>query len=365
MFSLKIPFGLQNNCLVTPSEVDRGLACNCTCPGCNLPLVANHPKSSKRVKYFSHYADKSCSTGYETALHLAAKRVLSENKWLLVPGLSCELTLVDKGTQTEANVKKSIEGGRIILDLVEQEVHEYLNIIPDIVAKVGGKTLIIEIAVTHTIDDVKLEKLKKLNFPVLEIYLKPSSYIHSLEEIKNLVLNTHENRAWIVNPKLLELNQQLESDAKKILLERKNEVLEQRKKENEKREVYLRLSDEEKILYELSLLKIDLIDIDSINGKIVNGSDSYGVINHLWQLQIYKEFIHKKCGLSFNREDVLKCLKEKFITHSVFRNSEEVSIYRYLEFLTDKGLIDRTQSNQYVVRRDLSRNNPPHQKQNY
>ena len=172
---MEIPFGLQNNRLVTPSEVERGLACNCSCPGCNVRLVANHPKSSKRVKYFSHYANKGCSTGYETALHLAAKRVLTENKWVLVPGLFSELTLSDKDTGTQVSVKKSIKGGEIILDLVEQEVREYLNIVPDIVAKVGGKTLFIEIAVTSPINDIKLEKLNKLNFPVLEIYLKPST----------------------------------------------------------------------------------------------------------------------------------------------------------------------------------------------
>lgn len=358
MFSLKIPFGLQDNLLVTPSEVERGLACNCICPGCNIRLVANHPKSSQRVKYFSHYANKGCSTGYETALHLAAKRVISENKWILVPGLTSEIALVDKDTQVEARVKKSIEGGKIILDFVEQEVREYLNIVPDIVAKLGGKTLFIEIAVTSPINDIKLEKLKTLNFPVLEIYLNPTSNLPSLEEIKTLVLNTLENRAWRVNPKLLQLNQFVEAKAKKILLIKKNEVLKRRKTENAAREKFLKLSNTEKILYELNHLKISLADIDPIIRGNIEDSDTYDVAHSLWRLYIYKELIHKKLGSSFKRENVLNCLEKKLISPLIFKYSKEVSIYRYLEFLTGQGLIDRIQSNEYIVKRDISSNNP-------
>ena len=353
MFSLKIPFGLQNNNLVTPSEVKRGLACNCICPGCNARLIANHPKSSKRVNYFSHYACKGCSTGYQTALHLAAIRVISENKWILVPDIYSELTLVDEDTLAEAKVERSIKGGIVILDSVEQEVHEYPNIVPDIVAMKGGDVLFIEVAVTSVIKESKLDKLKMLNFPVLEIYLKPNSDIPSLEEIKKLVLNTAGNRRWVVNPKLLQLNQLVEAEAKKILTAKKNEILEQRTKDDIQHEKYLKLSATEKILYELNLLKIDFKDISHVIGVKVNGSDDFGVSSSLWQLEIYKEFIHKKQGSFFSRRDNINHLVNKFVIDSKFDNLLEVAIYRYLEFLQETSLINRILSDKYAVEENI------------
>ena len=58
----------------------------------------------------------------------------------------------------------------INIDRVELE-KRYNDIIPDIVIFAGGRQFFVEIFVTHCIDDVKLEKLKKQTFLPLKLIL--------------------------------------------------------------------------------------------------------------------------------------------------------------------------------------------------
>ena len=57
-----VPFGLKDGRLYEPLQVERGLACSCTCPGCGARLVAKHAPSGKVRPHFAHDKESDCAT---------------------------------------------------------------------------------------------------------------------------------------------------------------------------------------------------------------------------------------------------------------------------------------------------------------
>ena len=336
--NLKVPFGIRDGALVTPTEVCSGLKCMCVCPGCGDRLVANHTKASTRRDYFSHYAGSSCSTGYESALHLAAKRVLVESKKILVPGIEVSRHYHDRANDISTFAEKAVQAKTIALDHVEEEVRQFDGIIPDIVAQTQGKTLLIEIAVTHYVDEAKLEKLKRLPYAVLEISLEPSSSVPNLEEVRELVLNTSNNRKWLVNPRIMQL--QLEADT---------EAHEEAKRILRARESYKLLPEKQKFAIELKRANTSLRELGNKIGKRVTGGNSFGVSNQLWQLFVYRKFIQRKEGDWFHADDVFFTLDKRFTVIEVFKDSPKIAIYYYLQHLEELKLVRRSYGKNYEV----------------
>ena len=75
----QITYGLHSGDLVHITEVERGLACGCICPCCENQLIAR--KGPIVAHHFAH-AGENCEGGAETALHLAAKEILSQSGYI-------------------------------------------------------------------------------------------------------------------------------------------------------------------------------------------------------------------------------------------------------------------------------------------
>ncbi|PNG50282.1 MULTISPECIES: competence protein CoiA family protein [unclassified Variovorax] len=81
-----IPFGLRpDGSLIDPFTAERGLTCNCVCPGCRLPLMAR--QGDILVHHFSHVGNNNCRNGQTAALLLAAKQVLQSHRRIELPEL--------------------------------------------------------------------------------------------------------------------------------------------------------------------------------------------------------------------------------------------------------------------------------------
>jgi len=176
----------RSNDVVHISEVQRGKDCDCHCAFCKEILVAK--KGNKKRHHFSHYNKKvSCKYGRETGLHLAAKRIISQEKilWLPPSEISGENTI------------KVDRGGTVKVISVELE-NRVQNIIPDVVVTIGGKRIIIEIFVTHPIDEEKKSKIEQMRLSCIEIDL--SSYKDEtieFEMLKRLLLRENGLSRWI------------------------------------------------------------------------------------------------------------------------------------------------------------------------
>jgi len=154
---LNLVYALKDGAIVNIAEVDSGLKCNCICPACGERLIAK--KGSKKVHHFAHHSGTNCEYGYETSLHLAAKSILMNAKKMTLPAVYVHF----KNTgRSKALVSEPRE---ITIDHVELE-KRYDDIVPDVVVYSEGKFFFVEIFVTHSIDDLKLNKLKREDISV-------------------------------------------------------------------------------------------------------------------------------------------------------------------------------------------------------
>lgn len=160
-------------------EVERGIACNCTCWECNRRLVAR--QGLVREWSFAHQADSDCTGGVETQAHRYAKAVINEAGGLYV-----------------ASVRPDAWGAlhpRFIQLAPVRTEERIAGFRADLVGSLKGRELIIEVKVTHRCPANKIRTYRDLNMSVLEIDLAPFRYA-TADELREAVLK-RATRYWL------------------------------------------------------------------------------------------------------------------------------------------------------------------------
>lgn len=179
------------------SEVSNGLACNCICLKCSSELIAAN-NGQKQIPHFRHKHTTNCDGSPETGLHLLAKQIISESNSIRI-------------------------SNNIRFNYSECLVEKFLfDIVPDIQLKdEHGNLWIVEVFVTHKVDQKKLSKIKGFNLNCLEIDLSNVDRHISKEDLKILVLeelqckailNETINRSKEIEEKHIKLNRPSDSD---------------------------------------------------------------------------------------------------------------------------------------------------------
>jgi len=188
--------------VVSIKNVANGLGCGCKCPVCHEAVMAR--QGSLREWHFAHTSGVECGNALETDLHLAAKQILAETGWMLVPEMvsTIEVEVSDNIAACGTSTRPS---GR--LDFQKTEVERALGKVrPDVLAFIDGVPLCIEVAVTHLVDDEKKTILWNAGIPTIEILLSPSEIdLWDWESLHDAVINNIENKQWIVNMRELDL----------------------------------------------------------------------------------------------------------------------------------------------------------------
>jgi hypothetical protein len=190
-----IPIGLKDGRPVDVTMVPRGKACGCICPACHGALVA---AKGEKLQYFRHLQRDNCTTGAETGVHLLAKEILAEHRWLRIP-MACAKhgnrppRLVVKEqvwpfqTAEIEPVLSDKDGRRIRPDLI---VRGEVNATPF--------ALLIEIRVRHKQDARKRDEVKRRGLAAIEIDLSRQPPIATREYYRSQILDL-ANRHWIFN----------------------------------------------------------------------------------------------------------------------------------------------------------------------
>ena len=176
-------------------QIDKshnGLACNCTCPICGESLIAKKGNGGK-VPHFAHKQDSPCTHPEyikQTNIHAMAEQIFLEEKEIELPSLS---------SQAGNYIAYFFRGGKWQIEEVELE-KKISDFIPDIILKKGNDTLLIEIYVTHAVDENKKNKIIEANLPVIEIDL--SEFVHDDMTKEDLRLHLRETARmnWIHMP---------------------------------------------------------------------------------------------------------------------------------------------------------------------
>ncbi|RCX31684.1 competence protein CoiA family protein [Thioalbus denitrificans] len=193
-------------------EVPRGHACECFCPSCGEPVLAR--QGEVRQWHFAHVSGTECERAAETALHLAAKHLLLEATGMNVPEdrVNQTMTLPDGRAGTGEAIQQA---GWI--DFLHVDLEATLGPVrPDVVATIGETMLLVEIAVTHFVDEKKRTLLSKLGLPAIEVNLAAiQGDKWDREFLRQVVVEGTDHKTWI-HP--LDRNR-LNSEAQKKALE--------------------------------------------------------------------------------------------------------------------------------------------------
>lgn len=331
-FDVKLRFGIQDGKIVEITEVESGLACGCVCPLCGGRLEA--VKGEKRAWHFRHYGEEcNLVNAQQTALHILAKEIIAEEKVFMFPGYTIGKADLNKKYELHYELPEILEkytkdSTKINCNSVVCE-KRVSDIVPDIIVNVGGKECIIEIAVTHFVDETKRNKIIKIGIPTVEVDL--SDYINEpdmREKLKDILVNNDKHKKWIYNPQknerindaekdydalhkkaLDELHKKEAEEYKKIQAQKEKIKLEEQKrekaeillnslfeKENYEKEIR-RLRSDEKFYAELQKLTFS----KSLRGTIpfyldipITGEFIFECDRRIWQSKIFDGFIYNR-----------------------------------------------------------------------
>lgn len=171
----------SNNQSVYIMDVANGAACNCHCPICRGPLIAKQGKHN--TPHFAHKPDENgvvrdCPGAYMTMKHIIAEDIIEREKKLMFP----------KYYYVEEQV--------IQFDSIEREErNDRPDLQPDIVGIYCGIRFLIEIKVSHAVDETKKQKIIDEKLDCLEIDISDVE----IEDLKDFLLGKSVGRIWVNN----------------------------------------------------------------------------------------------------------------------------------------------------------------------
>jgi len=202
MTALLLPFAKRifDGEYVSPDEVERGRACNCVCPGCNLEVVAR--QGPERIWHFAHSKSKKCSTGYEVSIHELAKQLLRQHKEFLLPSLVASVLGRDAfGFQLEVQ-EPVLQSKLVKLDDCKTGV-DVGGVNVDAIGTLNSHEVLIEISVFHRLMPDKEERIIATGIPSFQINLNQFTAKQATKELLEKALFANEsNRRWIFHPRL-------------------------------------------------------------------------------------------------------------------------------------------------------------------
>lgn len=210
---LKVPFGKQNDKLVSPNDnLAIGLDCECTCPGCGAALVLRH---GRKRRHFAHHNSPVYDNCVSQAIHSAAIQVLMEAKHIMIPA---NWLHVKRYANTGQLVERYLElcpKRRVRFDECLAEVtvsHPDLGTVrPDVVGFRGDRQLFVEMWYRHQVDEEKKAKLAAIGVPAIEVWLQDLDLEEGFAAIERRVL--HEALShWLFYPGEQEARAKLQAE---------------------------------------------------------------------------------------------------------------------------------------------------------
>lgn len=142
----------------------------------------------------------------ETLLHLKAKEILERERRIRLPDLAVELDAVtDEGHVLSRQC--SVPGRVVGLEAVVLE-KQMGRIRPDVMASTlaapdwPSSQILVEITVTNTISDERLERIRAQNVAAIEIDISRMGGVVTEAEFARLVVDEHAGKRWLHHPRL-------------------------------------------------------------------------------------------------------------------------------------------------------------------
>ena len=205
---VKLCFGMRDGHVVHISQLtaqEKGLRCNCTCSHCHQPLQAK--MGTKRAHHFAHNSNCDIWAANQTAIHYLAEEIISNTHKVSLPPVLIYLRELDFSAH-ELYGYENLLPEYLVLAPATMAICEDITlekrigrIVPDILLTINGQTIFAEIAVSHFVDEKKLEKIVALGVPTFEIDLSGLlSFEHLTKHELEQILLRPVARKWLLPP---------------------------------------------------------------------------------------------------------------------------------------------------------------------
>ncbi|WP_170211688.1 competence protein CoiA family protein [Rhodoferax bucti] len=358
--SLRVPFGLKESTLYEPNGVPNGKACGCVCPACKRPLIA---RQGAATPHFAHAPGEDCARGFETAVHLAAKQIIAERKEVRLPIVEYQSTL--------QYAPSKVHTAERLLRLDEVELEVWMsNIRPDIWVKAGDERYLVEIAVTHFVDEEKNAKIRELRIPAFEVNLKSLKDCFTFTALERTLFSSPYPAIWIFNEHIEAMTaeaQQLHT----LESNRQREIERQAKIEFqriESRRVQRALERAEKFrryrnMPPLDKLERNIRQLGLTEGQMKKFSTfvpwelSFSTPREVWQSAVLVYIARvEKFGpeeflcIDFEHEDCLAWLRLAFEVKPQVPNGDSIALWKYLKHLETLGVLKQLRNKFFAIK---------------
>ena len=247
-----------------------GLLCNCVCASCGRDLQACS-LNGKVKRYFRHNVETrngssrnvNCSPtiANETALHKMAKQIIAEENKIFAPCKTISIqeartnyvpieliNKINKNDYFRYHKARLVEAQSVEL---EKWIADFK---PDAVIKTTRGELLVEIRVSHKVDEDKKEKAQKYGAAMLEIDLR--KFVDkpvSREQLRDIITKDATQKTWIHYPltdeALAQARQYYEGldTVKKYYQERESKQKALEKREAQKAAAFKKIEDAKRI----------------------------------------------------------------------------------------------------------------------
>lgn len=344
--------------LVDIHSVPQGLACGCVCPGCGGRLLAK--QGQIRAWYFSHASGAECVSGAETALHLAAKRLILEHRSVALPPLVVNFKRLHPRFGLFER-SKTVELPEKVWRLSEARAESRIGTyIADVAGHLDDRTeVIVEVKVRHEVEPEKAKYLRARRVPCIEIDLLPLlEEALTLQDLAWHVLESGTNRSWVSNSAYAEIEAELLAEYQTWIARKSSEVAgvprhrpeppKQRSKADEANARYQALPDEMKRL-ELRIV------LGLANGarwprhlqvSVREGAQAIPSPIDVWQGATFVRFIYDPIGgreetKRFSLSHVYDWVSGRFGTSELVRHQVSAALRLFLGYLAKCGFLER------------------------
>lgn len=228
--TLRVPYGLRDGKMWAARDVLTGIACRCLCLGCQQPLVAkNHGKKVR--PHFAHHVNRACQGAFESSIHRRAKELIVDKSVLMLPAWDGDESMPnppcasDDDGRLHQGCRVDIPANMVALMDARTEVQRG-DYRPDVVARDSKGDLLIEICVTHAVDDQKTRNVQSDGHRMVEIDLSKitADQAEDPDLFEHLVLNTAANRIWISHPQASEAWRRSRDDLKEMVRAKNEDI---------------------------------------------------------------------------------------------------------------------------------------------
>jgi hypothetical protein len=357
-------------------------------------LVAKHGESGKHRPHFAHTAGADCATGFETAVHLAAKQLIAERGELFLAELVAQ-SGIHVPTVSPANYRQMVHPAGLV-QLSDVRIEQSLpGMRPDLLAATAGGELLIEVAVTHLVDGEKLRRIAASGMAAVEFNLSGLQYV-DFAALDAALFEDTSCCAWLFHPEftaaLAAVDAVAQADLARIQAEherqlarqeaqrqrameradqrRQQERLRQQRLEQErqaaaavqaaaeyrsmareKRAIFIALSNQERLQVAMHYMGIKTWKVPAFLQQDVAGAEVIAAPVQVWQSTLFASLIHtapERYVHTLATEQAWRWVSNRFEIKPGRARPEWV-VREFLCGLANRGILERLDKDDFVI----------------